>query len=104
VFSLVSEDEISLAMLTLILLKLKQRACEWRGEIAKKALLAVKHFFDSYEELTTPTGRVEYVSWAVPQATYHFDVKGRRYINTPAIYPYMWEIVTQDVSGGGCVS
>jgi hypothetical protein len=29
VFSLVSEDEISLAMLTLILSKLKQRACEW---------------------------------------------------------------------------
>ncbi|KAG8214418.1 hypothetical protein J3R82DRAFT_9425 [Butyriboletus roseoflavus] len=77
--------------------RLKQRVCEWRKDIAKKALLAVKHFFDSYE--STTEARAEYVSWAVPTSKLTLDKKGRKIIIPPAVYPYMWREVIENESG-----
>jgi hypothetical protein len=80
-------------------LKLKQRICEWRGEIAKKALLAVEHFFAQHEELTTPEGRVAYIAWAVPKNQFTVGRYGKKTIIPPGVYPYMWEEVNESESG-----
>jgi hypothetical protein len=68
-------------MLTLILLKLKQRTCEWRGEIAKKALIAVHIFFSDYKELISSEARAEYVAWAISKAIVFLTrIKGSLYL------------------------
>lgn len=86
-------------ILTVVHSKLKQRICEWRGEISKKALLAVEHFFTQHEELTTPEGRATYVAWAVPQNQFIYDRYGHKTIIPPGIYPYMWEDVLESETG-----
>lgn len=83
----------------MILLKLKQRVCEWRSEIAKRALLAVEHFFSDYEELATEEARAAYIEWAVPKNEYRIDKMGVRVIVPPTIYPYMWMQVIETESG-----
>lgn len=89
-------------ILILILFELKQRVCEWRGEIAKKALQAVERFFGEHQELTTPEGRATYVAWAVPENHFTLNRVGVKIIVPPEVYPYMWEIV--EMKSGKLVS
>ncbi|KAF8125588.1 hypothetical protein EV363DRAFT_1084961, partial [Boletus edulis] len=79
---------------------LKQRACEWRAEIAKRALLATRHFFSDYEELTTSEGRAEYVAWAVPENKYVVNKHTKlKIIVPPSLFPYMWAEVQVSETG-----
>lgn len=97
VFAIVSKDSCFVMILTMAV-KMKQRACEWRGEIAKKALLAVEHFFGQHTELESPEGRAAYVAWAVPENQFIVD-RGQKTIIPPGIYPYMWEDVGESEAG-----
>lgn len=73
-------------------MQLKQRTYDWRGDLAERAILAVKAFFGKYTTFhSDPESRAAYVAWAVPDATEEVDERGNMVVRLPRFFPFMWK-------------
>jgi hypothetical protein len=73
-------------------LQLKQRTYDWRGDLAERAILAVKAFFGRHLTFDVdPELRASYVAWAVPEATEEIDERDNMVVRLPRFFPFMWK-------------